>query len=67
MDVIGICYLQYWLQSNVEDNFNRHLMLIKACYYSKKLLGFVKTSKASSPLTIAKICPTIMFASAFNM
>ncbi len=42
-------------------------MLIKACYYFKKLLGPIKTSKASSPLIIAKICPTILFVSAFNM
>jgi hypothetical protein len=30
MDVMGICYLQYWFQGDVEGNFNRHLMLIKA-------------------------------------
>jgi hypothetical protein len=44
MDVMGICYLQYWLQGDVEDNFNQHLMLIKAHYCFEKLLEPVKTS-----------------------
>ncbi len=44
-----------------------HLMLIKAHYYSKKLLELVKTSKASSPLAATKICSTILSTSALNM
>jgi len=56
MDVMGICYPQYWLQGDVENNFNQHLILIKAHYYFKKLLELVKTSKASSSLVISKIC-----------
>ncbi len=67
MDVKSICYPQYWLQGDVEDNSYQHLMLINAHYYSEKLLGLIKTLKASSPLTTAKNCPTIMFTNDLNM
>jgi len=67
MDVMGICYLQYCLQSDVEDNFNQHLMLIKAYYCSEKLLEPIKTLEPSLFLAIANICPTILPTSVLNM
>jgi hypothetical protein len=42
-------------------------MLIKAHYYSEKLLELVKTLKASSPFVATKICPLILFTSVFDM
>jgi hypothetical protein len=67
MDAMGICYPQYWLQGDVEDNFNRRLMLIKAHCCFKKLLEPVKTSKVSSSLVVSKICPIIMSTSALDL
>ncbi len=32
MDVMGICYPQYWLQGDAKKNFNCHLELIKSHY-----------------------------------
>jgi hypothetical protein len=60
MDVIGICYLQYWLQGDAKDKYlNQHLKFIKAHYCLEKLLELIKTLKASSPFVETKICPTI--------
>jgi hypothetical protein len=42
-------------------------MLIEAHYYFEKLLKLVKILKASLPLVIAKIYPTILFTSAFDI
>ncbi len=67
MDVMGICYPQYWLQGDAEDNFSRHLMLIKAHCCFKKLLEPIKTSKASSSLVVSKICPIILSTSVLDM
>jgi len=55
MNVMGICYLQYWLQGDAKKNFNQHLLLIKVHYCSKKPLELVKTSKASLPFVVEKI------------
>jgi hypothetical protein len=67
MDAMRICYPHYWLQGDSKDNFNKHLMLIKAHCCLKKLLELVKTSKASSSLVVSNICPIILFTSAPNM
>jgi hypothetical protein len=50
MDAIGVCYLQYWLQDDVEQNFQCHFMLIKRhyCYESKLWSNF-----AMSPLILS--------------
>ncbi len=40
MDSLGVVYPQYWLQSDVDENFNKHLNVIKATFCSpKKLAG----------------------------
>ncbi len=67
MNVMGTCYLQYWLQGDVKENFNQHLLLIKVHYCSRKLLEFVKFSKASLPFVAYKIYLAIMFPSVLNM
>jgi len=67
MDVMSICYLHYWLQGDVEENFGQHLFLFKAHYYFEKILEFVKNFKANLLLHVAKICLTIMFTNAFDM
>jgi hypothetical protein len=67
MDVMSICYLQYWFQGDVKENFDQHLFLFKTHYYFIKLLELVKTSKASLLLLVAKICLTIMFANALDL
>ncbi len=58
---------KYWLQGNAERNFNQHLIDFKAHYCFEKLLELVKTSNASLPLIVAKICLTILFVSALDM
>ncbi len=67
MDVMGIYYQQYWFQSDVEDNFDQHLMLIKAYYCFEKLLEPIKTSQASLPLATVNICLTILFTITLDM
>ncbi len=32
MDVMGICYSQYWFHDDGEENFNYHLEMIKPHY-----------------------------------
>jgi hypothetical protein len=43
MDALGVCYLQYWLHDDDEQNFERHFMLIKNhyCYKAKLQANFV--------------------------
>jgi hypothetical protein len=67
MNVMGICYLQYWFQGDAKENFNQYLLLIKVHYCSKKLLELVKTSKTGSPFVVDKIYIIILFVSVFNM
>jgi hypothetical protein len=67
MDAMGICYPQYWFQGDVEDNFNRHLILIKAHYCFKKLLEPVKTLKTSSSFDVSKICLITLSISVLDM
>jgi hypothetical protein len=64
---MGICYPQYWFQGDIEENFNQQLLLIKAHYCSEKLLEPIKTSKASLPLVVPKICPTILSTNDLDM
>jgi hypothetical protein len=59
MDAMGIYYFEYWLQVDVEENFNHHLMLIKSLYYYELHLELVKSSKANIPLKATRICPSI--------
>jgi len=66
MYVMGICYPQYWFQGDIAKNFNQHLLLIKTHYCFQKLLEPIKTSKASLPLTVPKIFPTIWSTSVLN-
>jgi hypothetical protein len=66
MYVMGIFYSQYWFQGDIEENFNQHLLLIKAHYFFEKLLEPIKTSKANFPLVVPNICPTILFTSALD-
>ncbi len=66
MDVMNLCYMQYWLQGDTKENFDQHLFLFKAHYYSEKFLEFIKTSEASLLLHVSKICLT-MFIIAFDM
>jgi hypothetical protein len=61
MDAIGICYPQYWLQIDAEENFNRHLMLIKSH------LDLVKSLKENNPLEVVKMCPPILSTSATDL
>jgi hypothetical protein len=67
MYVMRICYPQYWFQGDIEENFNQHLLLIKAHYCFEKLWEPIKTSKASLPLVVPKICPIILFTNALDM
>jgi len=62
MDAMGIYYLEYWLQVDVEENFNHHLMLIKSHYYYELHLELVKSSKANIPLEATRICPYINYS-----
>ncbi len=67
MDVMNIYYLQYWLQGDVKENFDQHLFLFKAHYYSEKLLESIKASEVSLLLHVVKICLPIIFISVFDM
>ncbi len=67
MDVMGICYPQYWLQGDVKEDFYYHLELNKSYYYVERCLEPIKIFKANSSLEVAKICPSIFFASALDM
>ncbi len=67
MNVMGICYLQYWFQGDAKENFNQYLLLIKVHYCCKKLLELVKTLKTGLPFVADKIYIIIIFVSVFNM
>jgi hypothetical protein len=61
MDAIVICYPQYWLQIDVEENFIRHFMLIKSH------LELVKNLEENIPLEAIKICPSILYVSVMDL
>jgi hypothetical protein len=61
MDAIKICYPQYWLQIDAEENFNRHLMLIKSH------LKLIKSLEENIPMETIRICPSILFASGLDL
>jgi hypothetical protein len=65
MDAMGIYYLEYWLQVDVEENFNHHLMLTKSHYYYELHLELVKSSKANIPLKATRICPSINYTQTY--
>jgi len=50
MDALGVCYLQYWLQDDVEQNFQHHFMLIKRHYCPESKLW---RNFAMSPLILS--------------
>jgi hypothetical protein len=64
---MGICYPQYWLQANAEDNFNRHLELIKSHYYIERHLEPIKLSNSNTSLEMARIFPSILFANGLEI
>jgi len=65
MDAMGICYPLYWLQTDVEDNFNYHLELIKSHYCTEWHLEPIKLSSTS--LEMARDCPSILSTSGLVM
>jgi hypothetical protein len=67
MDVIGICYPQYWLQGDVEEDFYCHLELNKSHYCIEQCLEPIKILEANSSLEVAKIFPSIFYMSALDM
>jgi hypothetical protein len=44
----GFCYPQYWLQGDIEDNFDYHLELIKYHYFFEQHLEHIKILDAST-------------------
>jgi len=51
----------------VKDNFNHHLDLIKSHYCTRRRLEHVKLSNLNTSLEVARIWPSILFASGFEM
>lgn len=45
---MGICYPQYWLQGDVENNFDCHLELMKYHYCFEQHLEPIKILNAST-------------------
>jgi len=64
---MGICYPKYWLQGDVEDNFYRHLEMIKSHYCTKQCLEPIIILKANSSLEVAKVCPSILVVGVLDM
>jgi hypothetical protein len=62
MDVMGICYPQYWFQGDAKENFNCHLKLIKLHYCIERHLELVKLLDSSTSLEVNTICPSILSA-----
>lgn len=47
LDVMGIFYLQYWLQAYTYSTFPQHLEVLKAFYYTPRPCGVAVNGKSA--------------------